>query len=97
MPRKTFDKVFKLAAVKLIPGQYQAVKIVSETLGVHPNSLQRWVQEYEKYGESAVPGYGNTLRHAQFEIMKLEKENRLLKEELELLKKFQVFLKPSRK
>lgn len=35
--------------------------------------------------------------HAQFEIKKLEKENKLLLEELALLKKFQVFLKPSRK
>lgn len=97
MPRKTFDKAFKLAAVKLILEEEQPVKTVSSTLGVHPNSLYRWVQEYEKYGESAFPGHGSALRHAQFEIKKLEKENKWLKEELELLKKYRVFLKRSLK
>ncbi|HEP1355362.1 TPA: transposase [Streptococcus pyogenes] len=72
-------------------------KIISSTLKIHPNSLYQWIQEYEKYGESAFPGHGSALRHAQFEIKKLEKENKLLQEELALLKKFQVFLKPNRK
>ncbi|HFD8151860.1 TPA: transposase, partial [Streptococcus pyogenes] len=94
MPRKTFDKAFKLSAVKLILEEEQPVKMVSSTLKIHPNSLYRWIQEYEKYGESAFPGHGSALRHAQFEIKKLEKEHKLLQEELALLKKFQVFLKP---
>ena len=33
----------------------------------------------------------------QFELKKLEKENKILQEELALLKKFQVFLKPNQK
>ncbi|HGK7938680.1 TPA: transposase, partial [Streptococcus pyogenes] len=67
MPRKTFDKAFKLSAVKLILEEEQPVKMVSSTLEIHPNSLYRWIQEYEKYGESAFPGHGSALRHAQFE------------------------------
>ncbi|HES1248442.1 TPA: transposase [Streptococcus pyogenes] len=55
MPRKTFDKAFKLSAVKLILEEEQSVKMVSSTLEIHPNSLYRWIQEYEKYGESAFP------------------------------------------
>ncbi|HEQ2371339.1 TPA: transposase, partial [Streptococcus pyogenes] len=90
MPRKTFDKAFKLSAVKLILEEEQSVKMVSSTLEIHPNSLYRWIQEYEKYGESAFPGHGSALRHAQFETKKLEKEHKLLQEELALLKKFQV-------
>ncbi|WP_227877323.1 transposase, partial [Streptococcus pyogenes] len=90
MPRKTFDKAFKLSAVKLILEEEQPVKMVSSTLKIHPNSLYQWIQEYEKYGESAFPGHGSTLRHAQFETKKLEKERKLLQEELALLKKFQV-------
>lgn len=97
IPRKIFDRAFKLSAVKLIIEEEQSVKIVSSTLGIHLNSLYRWGQEYEKYGENAFPGHGSALRHAQFEIKKLEKENKLLLEELALLKKFQIFLKPSRK
>lgn len=73
MPRKTFDKAFKLSAVKLILEEEQSVKMVSSTLEIHPNSLYRWIQEYEKYGESAFPGHGSALRYAQFEIKNLKK------------------------
>ncbi|HHH8499333.1 TPA: transposase, partial [Streptococcus pyogenes] len=85
MPRKTFDKAFKLSAVKLILEEEQPVKMVSSTLKIHPNSLYQWIQEYEKYGESAFSGHGSALRHAQFETKKLEKEHKLLQEELALL------------
>ncbi|EMC54835.1 hypothetical protein SMU108_09642, partial [Streptococcus mutans M230] len=43
--------------------------------------MYRWIQEYEKYGERAFPGQGSALRHAQFELKKLEKENKILQEE----------------
>lgn len=36
MLRKTFDKAFKLSAVKLILEEEQSVKIVSSTLEIHP-------------------------------------------------------------
>ena len=60
------------------------------------NSLYRWVQEVEEYGENAFPGNGTALADAQHKIKLLEKENRYLQEELELLKKFRVFLKRSK-
>lgn len=42
--------------------------MISSTLKIHPNSLYRWIQEYEKYEESAFPGDGSALRHTQFEM-----------------------------
>ncbi len=57
MPRKVFDKAFKIAAVKLIL-EGQSVKMVSSTLEVHPNRLYRWIQEYKKYGERAFQNRG---------------------------------------
>ncbi len=97
MSRRSFDKAFKVAAVKLIIEESFSVKEVSNQLGVHANSLYRWVQEYEKYGISAFPGKGSALFDAHYEIKKLEQENRYLREELELLKKFRVFLRPNKK
>ena len=44
------------------------------------------VQEVEEYGENAFPGNGTALADAQHKIKLLEKENRYLQEELELLK-----------
>ena len=92
MARRKFDKQFKNSAVKLILEEGYSVKEVSQELEVHANSLYRWVQEVEEYGESA----GTALANAQHKIKLLEKENRYLQEELELLKKFRVFLKRSK-
>ena len=74
MPRKTVDKSFKLAAVKLILEEEQSVKTVSSTLGVQPNNWYRWVQEYEKNGDNAFLCRGSAIRRAQFAIKKLEKK-----------------------
>ena len=97
MPRRSFDKPFKISAVKLIVEEGFSVKEDSRELCVHANSLYRWVQEVEKYGVNAFPGKGSALFDAQYEIKNLEKENQYLKEELELLKKFRVFLKQNKK
>ncbi|WP_268760903.1 transposase [Enterococcus sp. RIT-PI-f] len=49
MPRRSFDKAFKIGVVKLVTEEKFSVKKVSLQLEVHANSLYRWVQEVEKY------------------------------------------------
>ncbi len=66
-------------------------KEVSGLLDIHYNALYRWVSEYEKYGQSAFPGNGVKIYDHQAEIWWLEKKNRELEDELELLKQFRVF------
>ncbi|OQO71979.1 transposase [Enterococcus faecalis] len=61
MPRRSFDKPFKISAVKLIAEEGFSVKEVSRELCVHTNSLYRWVQEVEKYGEIEFTGKGSAL------------------------------------
>ena len=93
MSRKSYDKQFKVAAVKLVLEDDFSVSEVSKELSIHYNSLYRWVREYEKYGEDAFPGHGSPQISYQTEIRKLEKENEDLRKELEMLKKFRAFLK----
>ena len=93
MARKSFDKAFKIAAVKLVLEDGMFVSEVSKELSIHYNSLYRWISEYEEYGESAFPGHGTALYSYQYEIKKLRQENLELRKELELLKKFRAFLK----
>ena len=50
MPRRSFDKAFKIGVVKLVTEEKFSVKKVSLQLEVHANSLYRWVQEVDKYG-----------------------------------------------
>ena len=82
-----------MAAVKLVLEDNMTVSEVSKELSIHYNSLYRWISEYEEYGESAFPGHGTALYSYQYEIKKLKAENLELRKELELLKKFQAFLK----
>ena len=93
MARRSYDKQFKMAAVKLVLEDNMTVSEVSKELSIHYNSLYRWISEYEEYGESAFPGHGSALYSYQYEIRKLKAENLELRKELELLKKFQAFLK----
>ena len=93
MARRSYDKQFKMTAVKLVLEDNMTVSEVSKELSIHYNSLYRWISEYEEYGESAFPGHGTALYSYQYEIKKLKAENLELRKELELLKKFQAFLK----
>ena len=93
MPRRTFDRQFKFEAVKLIETEQLSVSEVARELNIHPNSIYRWISEYQSYGENAFPGNGSPLHNMQTEIRKLRKENDDLRNELELLKKYRAFLK----
>jgi len=84
---RSYDKQFKIAAVKLVLENNMTSAEVSKELDIHYNSLYRWISEYEEYGESAFPGHGSALYSYQYEIKKLKAENLELRKELELLKK----------
>ena len=97
MTRKHYLKEFKLQAVMLALKQQHPVAFVAKKLDIHENSLYHWIQEYEKHDERAFPGKGCRDFITQSQLKQLEKENKRLKEELEVLKKFQVFLKQNQK
>ena len=93
MGKRSFDRQYKIAAVKLVLEDNISVAEAAKELSIHYNSLYRWLSEYEEYGESAFPGHGSALYNSQYEIKKLKRENEELRAELELLKKYRVFLK----
>ena len=65
----------------------------AKELGISCSSLNRWINEYDEYGENAFPGHGNAFFNSTYEIKKLQKQNEELRMENELLKKLQAFLK----
>ena len=93
MKRASYDKQFKMAAVKHAQSVSQPVKDVARDLGISGTTLRRWINEYDEYGESAFPGHGNALFNSTYEIKKLQKQVEELKMENEILKKLQAFLK----
>jgi transposase len=50
-----------------------------------------------RHGESAFPGRGCQIYDYQAEIFRLQRKNRDLEEQLDLLKKFRAFLKKEKK
>ena len=93
MKRAVYDKQFKMAAVKLAQETDKSVAQTASELGISGCSLRRWINEYDKYGESAFPGHVNAIFNSTYELKKLQKQNEELRLENEILKKFQAFLK----
>lgn len=84
--RRQFTKEFKAEAVKLALESGQSQIRISEDLGIRSALLNRWVREFKKDGADAFPGKGHQTPEQQ-KITNLERENRLLRQERDILKK----------
>lgn len=84
--RKTYDKEFKLDAVRLIVEQGRSVASVARDLGVNENSLHHWKKKYAEDGKEAFPGHGE-LKPEDEELRRLKRELQIAREERDILKK----------
>ena len=55
-------------------------------LGIHENTIYKWMRQYSEDPEGAFPGKGR-LKPRDEELRRLQRENEVLKEEREILKK----------
>ena len=97
MGRRTFSKEYKLQTIKQVIEEGKRITEVSESLGITEQTVYRWLREYDKYGLEAFKGSGNARVDSEYRIKLLEKKNKQLEQENEILKKYQVFLKGRRK
>ena len=87
--RKTFSKEFKLKAIEM-SNNSDSIKDVAISLGIREALLYRWRKEfYQKEGEVFTgSGVTSTLPDVEKEeLRRLQKENRDLKLERDILKK----------
>jgi len=84
--RRRFDKQFKLDALKMVSESDRSLASIARDLGVHPNVLYRWRDEFEADAGEAFPGKGK-LKPEDEELRKLRREVETLKEERDILKK----------
>ncbi len=61
MGRRSYDRQFKIAVIKLVLEDSMSVSEVAKELSIHYNSLYRWISEYEEYGEIAFSGDGSAI------------------------------------
>jgi len=97
-PRKTWHYLneFKVKAVQLSLLESVQVKEVAETLDIHPFMLSRWRKEYREGKLIAdkrqkITPMSKDKRELD-RVKKLEQENARLRQENDLLKKWQRFL-----
>ena len=83
--RKNYTEEFKREAAKLGVESEGTLKSVADELGVSLSGLRKWIKEY---GEAPT---GISPQKMEKRLKELEKENRRLKMEREILKKATAF------
>jgi transposase len=78
--RKTYTREFKQDAVRLVLEKEVPVSQAALDLGIHENSIYRWLKQYGEAPQEA-------LKPRDEELRRLQRENEVLKEEREILKK----------
>lgn len=84
--RKRIDREFKKDALALAAKGEKTLQELEQDLGITKGSLSRWKREQLADGEVAFRGPGKT-HPVQAELNRLQRENTLLKQERDLLKK----------
>jgi len=78
----------------MICDEGKSATAIAEDVGIHVNTLYRWVSEYKDHGKEAFSGNGN-LKPEDDEIRKMKRELEDLREENAILKKaVRIFTKP---
>ena len=84
--RGSYSREFKEDAVRLVTEKGISVTQVAMDLGIHENTIYKWMRQYKADPEGAFPGKGR-LKPQDEEFRRLQRENEVLREEREILKK----------
>jgi transposase len=88
--RKRFDNNLKLEVVRMVKEQGLSLQQVMQSMNVGESAVRRWVKEDEA-GKLGQSGSGNPLTADQQRIRELERENRQLHMDVDILKKASAF------
>jgi transposase len=94
--KRTYSPEFKREAIQLWQSSGKSAATIEDELGITPGLLSRWKRKQDKNGAHAFPGKGR-LMPEQEKMSQLEKENAILRQERDILKKaVAIFSNPSR-
>ena len=90
--RRHFSREFKVEAVRQLLGGNRPAAVVARELGVGADVLRRWRDELRATsGGSGTPRGGHPVSSDDEELRRLRRENAVLREEREILKKATAF------
>ena len=84
--QRTFTREFKVEAVKLVESSQKSQAQIARDLGIADSTLHNWCKQFSEQGEQAFPGSGHQMPEAE-EIRHLKRENEILRQERDILKK----------
>lgn len=84
--RRTYPRAFKLEAVQLAQSSGKSTSQLEADLGITPGLLNKWKRQLSQEGEEAFRGQGRQ-SSAEEDLRQLRRENALLKQERDILKK----------
>lgn len=84
--RRTYDREFKLEAVRLAGEEGRTVKQVARDLGINVWTLRDWRRAVREEGAEAFRGSGNRTDEEK-DVYALRRELELVKQERDILKK----------
>jgi transposase len=84
--RKTYTREFKLETLRLAETSGKTVAEVERDLGLPKGAIHHWRKQLARDGVQAFPGHGR-LREADEQVRRLERENTILRQERDILKK----------
>lgn len=87
--RRHYSRDFKVSAVRQLEGSEKSLSEVARSLGIHETMLRKWRNQVRERGEESFDDSG---RQEMSQLMRLERENKRLKEEMEILKKTLAYL-----
>ena len=87
-PRRSFTDEFRAGAVALVLDEHRPITQVARDLDLTPSALGRWVEHVRADRSNGATGLTTAERD---ELAKLRKENRQLRMERDLLKKWAAF------
>jgi len=84
--RRTYTKEFKQEAIRLYETSGKSVAQVESDLGITAGLLNKWRVRYGQNGQQAFPGKGHQTE-LEAELRRLKRENEILRQERDILKK----------
>lgn len=86
LTRKRYTREFKIEALQLAETSGKPVPQIERELGLPSGILYRWRKRLAEQGTEAFPGQGN-LPASEERLRQLERENVILRQERDILKK----------
>jgi transposase len=91
--RKSYTKEFKLETIRLAETSGKPISQLERELGLSQGTIFRWRKALTRHGAEAFPGKGH-LTPSDERLRQLERENTILRQERDILKKAIAVLGP---